>query len=341
MHPTAERDGNQMTSSAWPMPAQQKREDGEPRRVGIEVELQGIPVAELAALAASTLDGEVQTVSMSEFAIDVPSQGRYRVEVDFELLKEVARAHHESGREEGLERLAVEMLQSASSLLVPCEVITPPLAMAAMPKPLDDLVDAIRRAGGQGTHQSPLYAFGVHLNIDPPELSPGCTLAFMRAFVCLFDWIVWRGDIDLSRRLTPYIQRFPRNYEDLLLAADYAPDWDRLIDDYLDMNPTRNRALDMLPLFGYVDEARVCAAVDDNRLRFRPGFHYRLANSCVDEPGWSIAQPWGRWVEIERLAADEERLAAWCAAYREDRKRMLASVDNQWREKVDEWLAAS
>lgn len=328
-------------SSAWPMPKQQRREDGEPRRVGIEVELLGIPVAELAALAASTLGGEVRTVSMSEFAVDVKADGRYGVEVDFELLKEVARAHHESGREEGLEHLAVGMLHSASSLLVPCEIITPPLAMDRMAEPLDKLVDAIRRAGGQGTHQSPLYAFGVHLNVDPPELSPGRTLAFMRAFVCLFDWIAWRGDIDLSRRLTPYIQRFPRNYEDQLLAAGYEPDWNRLIDDYLDMNPTRNRALDMLPLFGYVDEARVRAVVDDNRLKFRPSFHYRLANSCVDEPGWSIAQPWSRWVEIERLAADEERLANWCAAYREDRKRMLASVDNQWREKVDEWLAAS
>lgn len=330
-----------MTSSAWPMPEQLRREDGQNRQVGTEIELQGIPVAELAALTASTLGGEARTVSMSEFAVDVASQGSYRVEVDFELLKEVAREHQESGREEGLERLAVEMLHSASSLLVPCEVITPPLAMDAMAEPLDELVDAIRRAGGRGTHQSPLYAFGVHLNIDPPELSPACTLAFMRAFVCLFDWIVWRGDIDLSRRLTPYIQRFPRNYEDRLLAADYEPGWDGLIDDYLDMNPTRNRALDMLPLFGHVDEARVSAAVDDSRLKFRPSFHYRLANSCVDDPGWSVAQPWSRWVEIERLAADEERLASWCAAYREDRRRMLASVDNQWREKVDEWLAAS
>lgn len=327
--------------SAWPMPQQLEREDGERRRVGIEIELQGIPVAELADLTASTLGGDVQTVSMSEFAVDVEGQGRYRVEVDFELLKEVARAHHESGREEGLERLAVEMLHSASALLVPCEVITPPLAMDTMPEPLDDLVEAIRRAGGKGTHHSPLYAFGVHLNIDPPELSPGCTLAFMRAFVCLFDWIVWRGDIDLSRRLTPYIQRFPRNYEDRLLDAGYEPGWDRLIDDYLDMNATRNRALDMLPLFGYVDKDRVCAAVDDSRLKFRPGFHYRLANSCVDDPGWSVAQPWSRWVEIERLAADRERLADWCAAYRQDRRRMLASVDNQWREKVDEWLAGS
>ncbi len=323
------------------MPDTLTREDGETRRVGIEVELQGIPVAELARLTATTLGGEVQTVSMSEFAVDVQDQGRYRVEVDFELLKEVAKEHHDSGREEGLERVAVEMLQSASALLVPCEVITPPLDMDAMSTPMDELVDAIRRAGGKGTHQSPLYAFGVHLNIDPPALSPGCTLAFMRAFVCLFDWIVWRGDIDLSRRLTPYIQRFPRNYEDLLLSADYEPGWDRLIGDYLDMNPTRNRALDMLPLFGHIDEAQVRAAVDDSRLKFRPGFHYRLANSCVDEPGWRIAKPWSRWVEIERLAADEARLAAWCGAYREDRKRMLASVDNQWRERVDRWLAES
>ena len=35
----------------------------------------------------------------------------------------------------------------------------------------------------------------------------------------------------------------------------------------------------------------------------RPAYHYRLPNCRIDEPGWSIAAEWGRWVLVERLAA--------------------------------------
>jgi hypothetical protein len=36
--------------------------------------------------------------------------------------------------------------------------------------------------------------------------------------------------------------------------ARLRPDLDTLIDDYLEYNPTRNRALDFLPLFLHLDE---------------------------------------------------------------------------------------
>lgn len=323
---------------AWSMPDNLQREDGSKRRVGVEIELSGVPVRELAELTAHTLGGELEEVSVSEFNVDVPEQGRYRVEVDFKLLKDLAREQRESGADDGIERLAIEALSSASEVLVPCEVVAPPLAMEALPEPMDALVAAIRDAGGKGTRQSPLYAFGVHLNVEPPAVEPDVVAAYIRAFVCLFDWIAWRGSIDFSRRITPYIQRFPKKYEDRVLASGYAPDWDALIDDYLELNASRNRALDMLPLFGHVDEDKVTAAVADGLLKFRPAFHYRLANSCVDEPGWGIANPWRRWLAIERLANDANALEECCAAYREDRRRMLSPLDNRWREKVERWI---
>ena len=73
----------------------------------------------------------------------------------------------------------------------------------------------------------------------------------------LFDWLRSRCHPDLSRRISPYIEPYPLDYARLILQPDYAPDSGRLIDDYLRHNPTRNRALDMLPVFAHLDEARV------------------------------------------------------------------------------------
>ena len=87
------------------------------------------------------------------------------------------------------------------------------------------------------------------------------------------------------------------------------------IDDYLAANPTRNRDLDLLPLLHYFDETRVRAVLPNEKINGRPTFHYRLPDARVSDPGWSIAPDWNRWVCVERLAADRERLDAVGAAY--------------------------
>ena len=80
------------------------------------------------------------------------------------------------------------------------------------------------------------------------------------------------------------------------------------IDDYLAFNPTRNRDLDMLPLLLHLDGARVRAALPNEKINGRPAFHYRLPDARVSDPGWSVAPDWNRWVAVERLASDRERL---------------------------------
>jgi len=193
-------------------------------------------------------------------------------------------------------------------------------------------------AGGKGTRQSPLFAFGVHLNIEPPSMDVGTVLGYLRSFVCLLDWIIWRGDVDIIRRVTPFIDRFPKAYDILVTSPEYRPDWRRLIDDYLEYNPTRNRALDMLPMMARVDEDRVRDAVDDPLIKARPAFHYRVADSRVDEPGWSVRESWEHWLQVEALAADAEQLLDCCAAFQADRARVLHAVDRQWRSEVERWL---
>ena len=88
-----------------------------------------------------------------------------------------------------------------------------------------------------------------------------------------------------------------------------------LIDDYLKDNPTRNRVLDMLPLFMFLDKDRVEAAVEDSLVRPRPTLHYRLPNSEVDEPDWSLSLAWNDWMQVEALANDAARLDRWCYRY--------------------------
>ena len=105
------------------------------------------------------------------------------------------------------------------------------------------------------------------------------------------------------------MQSYPEDYVAHVLAADYRPDLETLIDDFLEFTPTRNRPLDLLPLFAHIDEDRVMAApVEKELIKPRPAFHYRLPNCLVDEPDWSLAVPWNDWVEVERLAADAKAL---------------------------------
>lgn len=324
----------------WTLDCATEKADGSPRRVGVEIELQGIDIDELADLVARTLGGRKKRVSSAEYEIDVEKHGTYRVEVDFALLKELAREREDrvDGGAETLTDYAVDLLGGASTVLVPCEIVSPPIPVGELPVPMDALVVELRRAGAKGTRQSVLFAFGVHLNVEPPDLEAKTITRYLRAFVCLYDWIIEEGQVDVSRQMSPYIKPYGRDYELLVGNPDYSPDLETLIEDYLAYNPSRDRAMDMLPLFAYLDEQRVHAKVDDPLIKARPAFHYRLANSCIDEDGWSIAHPWNRWAKIEQLAADPNVLAQCARAFVKDRRRVLRSVDRRWTREVSQWL---
>ena len=85
-----------------------------------------------------------------------------------------------------------------------------------------------------------------------------------------------------------------------------APSLEELIDDYLEFNPTRNRSLDMLPLFQYLDKERIDAVIDDERVKPRPTFHYRLPNCDIDDPGWNLDNSLDTWLQVEQLAFDKK-----------------------------------
>lgn len=327
-----------MTTS-WKQPRTTTKPDGTARHVGVEFELQGLDVKKLADLTAESLASEIEQVSDAEYVVKSGDYGDFRIEIDYALLKRMARDQAENPDDvDDIERIALEVLKDASMLVVPCEVVTPPLPMDDLQTVLEPMVDRVRRAGGKGTDASFLYAFGLHLNIEPPTMEADDVVDLLKSFVCLYDWLLHSEEVDLSRRATPYISRYPAGYEDLLIEPGYRPDWTAFIDDYLEHNPTRNRAMDMLPMFASVDQDRVRSVVDDDRVKARPAFHYRLANCRIDVPDWSIADPWGRWLQVEALAADRERLDECCRALQADRDRVLHRFDSQWLDTVREWL---
>lgn len=318
-------------ASQWPMPPRTETQAGEPWRLGVELEFSGIPLDRIVDLMQKHLGGEIETVSPYELFLCDSSLGDFAVELDFAWLKR-------RGRERALEHAIDELGQFGESVLklaaeqvVPFEVVSPPIHMADLWR-LGDLFQLLRQAGAEGTSVAPHYAYGLHLNPEMPDLETATILAYLRAFVCLFDWLRERSKVNISRRITPYIDPFEKPFVRLLLQEDYATEQAQLIDDYLRHNPTRNRALDMLPLFAHLDEKRVRKAVADDRVKSRPTLHYRLPNCEIDDPNWSLVQPWRDWLQVEALACDPPRLQRMVRQYREHLSGLAGGLFGDWAE---------
>ncbi len=196
---------------------------------------------------------------------------------------------------------------------------------------------ALREKGGLGSSDKLVYSFGVHFNPEAPSLDAANILAHLRAFVLLSAYLRKAGQTDLTRRVLPHISPHPPAYLARILNPDYAPDLSTLIDDYLEFSPTRNRDLDLLPLFAHLDEERVRRAVgSEHKVNARPTYHYRLPNSQVGDPLWSVTSEWRSWLMVERLANDPERLHSWMVAYRARPGEWLDDILFPWADEVEE-----
>ncbi len=278
-------------------------------RVGVEIEFSGLAVTDAAEIIAGYLKSEVNAISPHEFLV-ASDAGDYRIEVDFALLKDLSRETTESDVDQPLKKMAVDVLSSAAELITPLELVTPPLLESALAD-LDNMLTALARAGAKGTGDSLAYAFGVHFNPEA-NLTAGSVLNHIQAYCCLDSWLRYEDQTDLARRISGYAEAYPSDYEQLVLSADYQPDMGQLCADYLAHNATRNRALDLLPLFAHIDASMVQKAVDDALVGSRPTYHYRLPNSQVSAKGWSIMDPWQGWVALRTLAGTPEALADLC-----------------------------
>jgi len=308
------------------------------RKVGFELEYSGIEIDTSADILNELLDGSIRKTTPFSFSINDTRYGTFRLEIDAAFLKNEKYVEYLNMIGINIEQFDArkpleDLLMDVASTVVPCEIVMPPLPITDM-KIADDIVDALRKHKAKGTGASFLYAFGLHINPEVASTEAEYLLNHIRAFILLFDLICEETNVDLSRRISPYINKYPSDYIRKVLNTSYSPDINRLIDDYMRYNPSRNHALDMLPLFAYIDEKRVMQkAREPELINSRPTFHYRLANSRIDENRWSISGEWNYWVKIETLADNQERLTELC-------KKYLADLNSNWPIWKSEWIAA-
>ena len=304
-----------MEVSAYYLPRARKTNDGKERRVGVEIEMSGIELLNIAKTVQAVFGGNIVERSKYELRIEQSELGSFSVEFDSDVVKRLGRELKKNQQSLGdFEQWASDAVALMVQNIVPCELSTPPIAMGQIQR-LDRVVEALREAGAKGTRQTPWSAFGVHFNPELPSLDAKTIASYLKAFLCLNDWLIWHENVDLSRRIPPYINPFPTAYAEKVVDPDYWPDIAGLIDDYLQFNPTRNRVLDMLPLFHYLDSERVENTVSDELIKPRPTLHYRLPNSEIDLPGWSFHLAWNDWMQVERLVQDPQRLERWSYRY--------------------------
>ncbi len=336
-----------MKTTSFDRPPMPTNTQGEIRRVGFELEYSGLSLQRSAVLLRKRLKGRVERVNPYHYKIHDTAWGTFTLVLDFQFLIQsgLQKWLHSIGLDRALEHETVAAVESfiatLSQAVVPYEVTTPPL-------PLDDLalIEEIRRDfrhhGAMGTGADPFYAFGFHINPELPRITVDEILSTLRAFFVLYDYLVEWIKPDLTRRLTPYIDPFDTEYVRLVLDGGYDPTMVQFIDDYLDYNATRNRALDLLPLLAYIDLDRVMAKMEGEKISPRPTWHYRLPNSRVDEADWCTCDGWNSWVLVERLAADGESLERL-------RRRCLERIESPiwflereaWLREVGEWAEAS
>jgi len=330
---------------SYRLPARLHNARGEVRTVGLELEIGGLSLEQTLALIQAELGGTLVTASRTEGAVQASALGTFKVEWDHSMLRQRSylRPLERLGLLDGehssfADKVEDSVLQLAAEI-VPIEVVTPPIALDQLGR-LDPLWTRLRVAGAKDTHDSLLYAFGLHLNPEIPDRDSRTVLAYLRAFLLLEDFLVEVSKIDLARRISPFIKPFPEVYRRKVLALDYAPSAEVLLADYLDHSPTRNRTLDMLPLFVDLHGDDFLARVEEAPLvKGRPTFHYRLPNCALSEPGWTPAVDWNHWVAVEDLACDPARLEELSRAYLDTLDLPLRLQSGAWVDEVRSRLA--
>jgi hypothetical protein len=318
-----------------PLPAAQTSANGRPRRIGVELELIGLTVSDVSRIVAAHLNGEVRADTLYEHFVTGDDAGEWGVELDYAHLKEL-------GREQAVDadilalinEVAEGVLRAGAEAIVPVEIVSPPLPMRRLTD-VQALIARLRKAGAKGSGAGVTYAFGMQFNPELPDLEAATISRYLKAFFCLYDWLAARSKVDLTRRLTGFSAAFPERYVRQVVDTEYWPEQATLIDDYLAENPTRNRALDMLPLFMHLDEKRLRSVVDDPRVKPRPTLHYRLPNCEIDREDWGIHQAWGDWLVVESLANDRDRLGRLCNDYTSYLDKPLNRLFENWLDQVN------
>ena len=321
------------------LPPRDHNFEGNRRRVGVEIEFAAVSPSRVATRVAKLYGGTAEQEDPHRFHIRGTRLGNFLVELDTQYAH---RAPGEVGPSaSGLQGLMEtfsnamrELYGDLGSLVIPYEVVCPPIDVEQLPE-LEALLLALREEGAQGTRDNLLHAFGVQFNPDIATRDSRWILAVLKAEILLSEWLRSIISVDMARRILAFADPFPKAYIHIILKDEYWPDIDQLIEDYLIYNPTRNRELDMLPLFLWLDADRVRRKIPDKLVKPRPTFHYRLPDANIRESRWSLTLEWNRWCVVERLAEDREILSEMGKSYLEND---LSILSEDWALRCTEWL---
>ena len=304
-----------------PLP-QPSDDTGHPRKVGVEIELGGLDERQVAQICAEALGGKTTQTDSHIWKVSNTCIGALEVYLDIFL---------RNATKSKLRDLALDLGRE----VVPVEIVSEPLERDGLQK-LDGLRDALRKAGALGSGAGWTFGFGVHLNVQIASGRDADIVRPLLAYALIEDWMRSDNPIDESRRLLPFTDPYPTDFvRDLIAQGPDAPVSD-VMEIYLQHNPTRNRGLDMLPIFAECAPERVEAAVS-GKLSARPTFHFRLPDCLIDDANWSLADEWQRWLIVERVAQDPEVLARLGKAW-EDDHGMVTISRQSWARRCGEIL---
>ncbi|NWO05184.1 MAG: amidoligase family protein [Alteromonadaceae bacterium] len=319
------------------MPTTTNTSEGDERKVGVEIELSGLSYSALVAHVARLLGGEARLASRYVTEVET-TDGTYSIELDADPIKQLDLDDDrlpQSLRDLGSHAMTV--IDSAAEKIVPLEIVAPPLPLSRLPA-IESLVDELHTEGARGSREAIYFAFGLQLNPELPDLQAGTILSYLQAFAALYEWLKTRHQLDISRKFTPYIEPWSNRYTQLLLADDYQPGIEKLMQDYLHHNPTRNRALDLLPLFAYLDKPLLERHVKDPRVKSRPTLHYRLPDCDIGNQDWHFSSVWNDWVIVDDIANHPEDLEELRQLYHQARTFSFHNLTHSWWETTARWL---
>lgn len=316
---------------------------GRERRVGFELEFHGKELETVAQALARRLNGELRPKGRFAFVIESSELGEFRLEYDARFLKQEWYVGY-------LERLGIQIrnqpwrhdldqwIERLSSEFVPQELVTPPLPLSRLDV-AEGLREELQALGAKGTKEAAVYAFGLHLNPELWSEEVDDVRRLLQAFMLCYDALV--PTMDWSRRIGPHISDFTDQHRDLVLRPDYAPPMAEFVEHYLEHSPTRNRALDLLPALMHLHPEGPWERLSEPDLvKARPAYHYRLPDSRVDDPSWTLGEAWSSWVQLERLAADVDALGRLINAYVSMRDGHPLGFRRAWRLRAEEALRA-
>lgn len=263
--------------------------------IGVEVEFLGLSARAAAQALCEALGGGLVMEDRHAFEVTGSRIGDVAVELD---IRHAHPQRHGAALSLRPGRRLAGLFGDVVSPFVPREMILPQRPADRLGE-VDEAIDILRRAGARGDGREWGQTLGLHLNISTDELDAESIRAFALAYARL-DGRLRRAVAEGDARLGPLLPPpYPEAYVSHLQAVPGASDIDRFIDDYLRFNPTRDRALDLLPLLLHLDGERVRRRLPFEKIAARPVYHWRLPVSRIGRPGWSVLPVWEAWREVE------------------------------------------